>query len=107
MSLKQIIVDFLMFLAGLILDKKETAQHKEQINNNVKIVVSEKPYRYMTDDVKKFITCDLSQNDALRIYTDITIYETAKISPYRLIAPESKKYFVITDGQITESGVLE
>ena len=106
MSIKKAIVDLLLFIAGLILDKKEIAQHKEQINNNVKIVVSEKPYRYMSDEVKKFIVCDLSQNDALRIYTDITIYETAKISPYRLIAPEAKRYFIITDGQVTESGVL-
>ena len=106
MSIKKAIVDFLLFIAGLILDKKEIAQHKEQINNNVKIVVSEKPYRYMSDEVKKFITCDLSQTDALRIYTDITLYETNKISPYRLIAPEAKKYYIITDGQITESGVM-
>lgn len=106
MSLKQAIVDFLLYIAGLILDKKETAQHKEQINNSVKVVISEKPYRYMSDEVKNFIVCDLSQNDKLRIYTDITLYETAKISPYRLIAPEAKRYFVITDGQITESGVL-
>ena len=107
MGLKNMIVDFLLYIAGLILDKKEIPTHNEQINNGIKIVVSEKSYRYMTDKVKDFLVCDLSESDKLRIYTDITLNETNKISPYKLIAPEAKRYFVITDGQITESGVLE
>ena len=103
MSIKQAIVDILMYIAGLILDKTETAKEEQKIKQVVNIEVnSEKPYVKMPDSVKKFLVCDMSEEEKIDTYAQIAIYEAAKVDPYRIIL-DNGDWYKVHNGQIVES----
>lgn len=111
MSIKTAIIDILLRIAGLILRRVEREEYDKQIIVKQKVSINdeknEKPYRYMSDEVKRFIMQDLTPNDKVKVSCDIALFEGAKVNPYTLTAPESERYYIITDGQITGSGTYK
>ena len=109
MSIKTAIVNFLVNLGTALLKwfgEDVTGKNKEQnIKNvvNVEINGKEQPYVKMSDSVKKFITCDMSENDKISTYTQIALYEAAKVDPYRIVIKDGAEWYKIHNGQVVES----
>ena len=110
MSIKTVIVNFLVNLGTALLkwfgEDVTGAKHEEQKIKqviNIEVNGKEKPYVKMSDSVKNFITCDMSENDKICTLTQIALFEAAKVDPYKIILKDGKEGYKIHNGQIVES----
>lgn len=104
MTIKTSIINLLVSIGNAILKWfGETAKEEQKIKQVVNIEVnSEKPYVKMPDSVKKFLVCDMSEEEKIDTYAQIAIYEAAKVDPYRIIL-DNGDWYKIHNGQIVES----
>ena len=111
MSIKTVVINFLVNLGTALLkwfgEDVTGGKHEEQkIKQVVNIEVSngtKKNYVKMSDSVKKFLTCDMSPEDKISAYTQIALYEAAKVDPYRIVIRDGAEWYRIHNGQIVES----
>lgn len=109
MSIKTVVINFLVNLGTALLkwfgEDVTGAKHEEQkIKQVVNIEVNgEKPYVKMSDSVKRFLVCDMSENDKIDTYTQISLYEAAKVDPYRIVLRDGAEWYRIHNGQVVES----
>jgi len=109
MSIKTVIVNFLVNLGTALLkwfgeDIAAGGKHEEQrIKQVVNIEVNgDQPYIKMSDSVKNFLTCDMSENDKINALTQIALFEAAKVDPYKVTIKDGE-WYKIHNGQIVES----
>lgn len=109
MSIKTVVINFLVNLGTALLKwfgEDVSGKHEEQkIKQVVNIEVNgkEQPYVKMSDSVKNFLTCDMSENDKISTLTQIALYEAAKVDPYRITIKDGAEWYKIHNGQVVES----
>ena len=109
MSIKTTIINFLVNLGTALLkwfgEDVTGGKHEEQkIKQIVNIEVNgEKAYVKMSDSVKNFLTCDMSENDKISALTQIALFEAAKVDPYQVTIKDGAEWYKIHNGQIIES----
>ena len=107
MSIKTTIINFLVNLGTALLrwfGEDVSRKHEEQrIKQVVNIEVNgDQPYIKMSDSVKSFLTCDMSENDKINALTQIALFEAAKVDPYKVTISDGE-WYKIHNGQIVES----
>ena len=107
MTVKTSIINILLSIGNAILKwfgETATTHEEQKIKQVVNIEVNgEKPYVKMSDSVKKFLTCDMSENDKIDALAQIALYEAAKVDPYRIVIRDGAEWYRIHNGQIVES----
>lgn len=108
MSLKASICNFLVNMGNALLrwfGEYSTSPKEQNINVKIDNQVNwrDQPYTKMSDSVKKFLTCDMSENDRIDALAQIALYEAAKVDPYRITVNDGKEGYKIHNGQIVES----
>lgn len=108
MTVKTSIINILLSIGNAILkwfgETATTTKEEQRIKQIVNIEVSgEKAYIKMSDSVKKFLTCDMSENDKIDALAQISLYEAAKVDPYRIVIRDGAEWYRIHNGQIVES----